>query len=228
VDTPGDTWAWVAAVVLLLVVVNLLDSVWWQRGYLVTAPVAAALLLALGRWAGLSWEDLGLGRGLLPRGLLWGGAAVALVAVGYGIAALVPFAHRTAGPPPTGATGLGGALAEITFATVPLEEIAFRGVLWGLVQAERGAVTATVVTSVLFGVWHVVPSFADTGVLRPGSLGGMPWGAAAWTIGTVVVTGLAGVLFAELRHRSGSLLAPIGLHWAVNALGVLFRVAVHR
>jgi membrane protease YdiL (CAAX protease family) len=34
-------------------------------------------------------------------------------------------------------------------------------------------------------------------------------------------TAAAGVLFCELRRRSGSLLAPIGLHWAVNGLGVL-------
>lgn len=31
----------------------------------------------------------------------------------------------------------------------------------------------------------------------------------------------AGVLFSVLRHRSGSLLAAAGLHWATNGLGVL-------
>ena len=34
-------------------------------------------------------------------------------------------------------------------------------------------------------------------------------------------TAAAGVLFAELRRRSGSLLAPMLLHWATNAAGVL-------
>ena len=33
--------------------------------------------------------------------------------------------------------------------------------------------------------------------------------------------GLAGMLFCELRVRSGSLLAPVLLHWAVNGLGEL-------
>ncbi|MEP6561434.1 MAG: CPBP family intramembrane glutamate endopeptidase, partial [Nakamurella sp.] len=32
----------------------------------------------------------------------------------------------------------------------------------------------------------------------------------------------AGVLFCELRARSGSLLAPALAHWAVNGLGVIF------
>ena len=39
--------------------------------------------------------------------------------------------------------------------------------------------------------------------------------------GTVAFTILAGIVFAELRRRSGSLLAPAGLHWATNGLGVL-------
>jgi membrane protease YdiL (CAAX protease family) len=29
-------------------------------------------------------------------------------------------------------------------------------------------------------------------------------------------------VFGELRRRSGSVLAPVGAHWAVNGLGVLF------
>jgi membrane protease YdiL (CAAX protease family) len=45
-------------------------------------------------------------------------------------------------------------------------------------------------------------------------------------LGTVLFTSLAGVLFCELRRRSGSLLAPAGLHWATNALGVLAAAAV--
>ena len=31
----------------------------------------------------------------------------------------------------------------------------------------------------------------------------------------------AGVVFAVLRHESGSLLAPFLLHWATNGLGIL-------
>jgi uncharacterized protein len=39
-------------------------------------------------------------------------------------------------------------------------------------------------------------------------------------------TAAAGVLLCELRRRSGSLLAPAGLHWAVNGLGVLVSAGV--
>ena len=35
------------------------------------------------------------------------------------------------------------------------EELTFRGVLWGLLRRDRGARAATVLSSVLFGLWHV-------------------------------------------------------------------------
>jgi len=40
-------------------------------------------------------------------------------------------------------------------------------------------------------------------------------------------TSAAGVLFAELRLRSGSLLAPALLHLATNCLGLLAAATVH-
>jgi membrane protease YdiL (CAAX protease family) len=115
------------------------------------------------------------------------------------------------------------ALVVIPLATVLPEEIAFRGVLWGLVTRDRGARVATITTSVLFGLWHVLPSLRLNEV-NPAvaAVVGDGWPAVVVAVsGAVLFTGLAGVLFCELRRRSGSLLAPIGLHWAVNGLGVL-------
>ena len=40
-------------------------------------------------------------------------------------------------------------------------------------------------------------------------------------LATVAFTTVAGIVFAELRRHTGSLAAPIGLHWATNGLGVL-------
>ena len=45
-------------------------------------------------------------------------------------------------------------------------------------------------------------------------------------LGTVAFTAASGVVFCELRRRSGSLLAPAGLHWATNGLSVLASAAV--
>jgi membrane protease YdiL (CAAX protease family) len=41
-------------------------------------------------------------------------------------------------------------------------------------------------------------------------------------VGTVVLTTIGGLVFGELRRRSGSVVASAGAHWATNALGVLF------
>ena len=49
---------------------------------------------------------------------------------------------------------------------------------------------------------------------------------AGTVLATVLFTAGAGVVFCELRRRSGSILAPAGLHWAVNGLSVLASAAV--
>jgi membrane protease YdiL (CAAX protease family) len=41
-------------------------------------------------------------------------------------------------------------------------------------------------------------------------------------VATVVITAVGGVVAGVLRHRSGSVLASARMHWATNALGVLF------
>jgi membrane protease YdiL (CAAX protease family) len=45
-------------------------------------------------------------------------------------------------------------------------------------------------------------------------------------LATVLFTALSGVVFCELRRRSGSILASAGLHWATNGLAVLASSAV--
>ena len=37
----------------------------------------------------------------------------------------------------------------------------------------------------------------------------------------VAATGVAGFVFTWLRRRSGSLIAPIALHWSLNGMGAL-------
>ena len=43
----------------------------------------------------------------------------------------------------------------------------------------------------------------------------------AGVILAVLATGTAGFVFSWLRRRSGSLFAPIALHWSLNGLGAL-------
>jgi membrane protease YdiL (CAAX protease family) len=179
------------------------------------------------RSAGLTWAELGLGRAALARGAWSGAVAAGLAAVGYGVALAIP-ATRTAFRDTRYQVGVGSALyaafVAVPLATVVFEEVAFRGVLWGLLAHDHGALVATSASSVLFGLWHVLPALAATrtnAALRAGRRR-----LLATVLGTVAFTTIAGVVFAELRRRSGSLLAPVGLHWATNGLGVLASAGV--
>lgn len=181
-------------------------------------------LTAVARSSGLTADDLGLARRTWGSGLRWGGAAALIVAAGYGIGAAIPAVRQAvADSPLSWQATVVKALVVIPLATVIPEEFAFRGVLWGLVRRESGQRTATVVSSALFGVWHVLPALAGGAANESvtGVLGGGPGGTALLVVGTVLFTGLAGGLFCELRIRSGSLLAPMLLHWAVNGVGEL-------
>jgi membrane protease YdiL (CAAX protease family) len=198
---------------------------------LVTGPVGAAALLLVARRAGLSWRELGLGAGTWRRGLLWALAAIGAVAVVFAIGAALPLT-RGAFRDTRYDLGWGHALLTafvlIPLGTVLFEEVAFRGVLWGLLRRSRGTWTATVVSSALFGLWHVLPSLHLSSDNRAigGAVGTGTSGAALSVLGTVLFTAVSGVVFCELRRRSGSLLAPIGLHWATNGLAVLASAAV--
>ena len=182
-------------------------------------------LAAIARASDLGADDLGLARRRWGAGLRWGGISAAVVAAGYGIAALTPAVRDLiAESTNSWSETLFKALVVIPLVTVIPEEFAFRGVLWGLLRRESGRRVATIVSSALFGLWHVLPALGG-GAANESVSGAVGDGLAATVLlvaGTVVLTGLAGVLFCELRARSGSLLAPILLHWAINGLGELF------
>ena len=174
-------------------------------------------------------DDVGLAKRRWGSGLRWGAAAAAIVAAGYGIAALIP-AVREITPASTmswQSTVLQAAVV-IPLATVIPEEFAFRGVLFGLLQRQSGRRVATAVSSALFGLWHVLPALGGgaANASAVGVVGDSTAGVVLRVVGTVLFTGLGGVVLCELRSRSGSLLAPMGLHWAINGFGELFVLAV--
>ncbi|MFJ8013501.1 lysostaphin resistance A-like protein [Streptomyces sp. NPDC096339] len=219
------TWPAVGLTVAVLVAANLVMHRWSGLFGLVTAVVAGVLLLGVLHWAGGTRADAGLAPGTLARGARWALALAGLVALVYLAGALLPptrglFEDRRYEG--MGADGLLlRVLVTVPVGTVLVEEVAFRGVLYGLVDRARGAVWATTVSSLLFGLWHVLPSLhlaTEKPALTP-VFGDSAAGAASAVVAAVLFTAAAGVLFCELRRRSGSLLAPMGLHWAVNAFG---------
>jgi membrane protease YdiL (CAAX protease family) len=175
------------------------------------AVAVAAGLLAIGRWARLSASEWGLTRRALGRGLRYGLTAFAAITAVIVVAALVPatrdwFDDQRADVDVAGL--LFRVVVAIPVATVLVEELAFRGSVLALLRRMMPTWPAVVVSSVLFGLWHVPPLVGD---------------AAGGILGTVLVTFLFGMGLCWLRLRSGSLVAPALAHLATNS--VAFSVA---
>ncbi len=190
----------------------------------VAAGVALAVVAGFLAWsAGLTVADVGVARGTWLSGLRWGGAAAVIVAAGYALTGIV---LDSVPEPRYDSTGeaLLAVLVLIPLGTVIPEELVFRGVLWGLLRRDRGERIATAVSSVLFGLWHVLSALgggpANEGITDAVGSGG--FGIFVRVVLTVAFTTVAGVVLCWLRARSDSLLAPVMLHWAVNGLGVVF------
>jgi membrane protease YdiL (CAAX protease family) len=83
---------------------------------------------------------------------------------------------------------------------------------------------ATDASAAVFGIWHIRPTLS---ALAANDLVGGPILRALALLLACLFTALAGVLFACLRLRSGSLLAPALLHLAANTLGTLAAAVAH-
>jgi membrane protease YdiL (CAAX protease family) len=219
-----------AASVAILAVVNLLNNRRAVRAYVVTSVLAAAVLLALFR-AARPWADVGLGRDALASGARWAVLLVSLVACGYLVAAALPatralFLDRRVEQVSRPVVAY-QVLVRIPVGTVFLEEVAFRGVLYGLVWHRYGPVVATVVSVALFGLWHVLPALD---VVKLNRVAGRAFDAypVLFVAAAVLAAMLAGLVLCELRRRTGSLLPGMALHWATNGLGYLAGVLINR
>jgi membrane protease YdiL (CAAX protease family) len=200
----------------------------YPASYVAANLGAAAVLLAAARWAGLTWDELGLARRTLPAGLRWGGACAGAVAAGLAVAVAVPALRPLLTDARVEALD-GGELAyqvlvRVPFGTVLWEEVAFRGVLFAALVRLVPLSWAAVASSAVFGIWHVRPTLA---ALEANDVVG---GAAvpAAVLLACAGTAAAGILFTWLRVRSGSLLAPVLLHLATNSLGTVAAAAAIR
>jgi membrane protease YdiL (CAAX protease family) len=144
-------------------------------------------------------------------GLRFGLAAAVSVVLGVAAATALPrvrddMAGRTL---PDGA--LRWLLLGIPLGTVWSEETAFRGALGTLAADAFGSTGGRFLQATAFGLSHI-PDARSTG--EP-------------VVPTVLVTGLAGWVFGWLYERSGSLIAPMLAHLAINEAGAVAALTVH-
>ena len=193
-----------------------------------SAIVLAGVFLLIARAAGLDAGALGTAPADVGNGLRYGAAAFGLIAVVL-IAVTVS---------PAGSTWLSDSRGDISggelvfqilvstlIVTVIPEELAFRGVLLGAGRKLWRERNAVLVTSALFGLWHIAPTLGRelSGDSRPALQ------TVGAVVGAVAVTFIAGVVFCWLRLRSRSLLAPILAHLGTNGVALAAAwVVAHR
>ena len=152
--------------------------------------------------------------GLRPPAL-WSGVRLGLAAavpVALGVAAstaLPPVRAAMAGRELPDAVGRWLAL-DIPLGTVWSEEAAYRGALGTVAVDAFGPAGGRLLQSAAFGLSHIADA---RGTGEP-------------VVPTVLATGAAGWLFAWLYERSGSLVAPMLAHLAVNEAAAVAALAV--
>ncbi|MFL6083813.1 MAG: CPBP family intramembrane glutamic endopeptidase [Mycobacterium sp.] len=224
------TYVDIGVVVVVLAITNLVAHFTTPLASIATVPAAAVGLLILVRSRGLGWAELGLGREHWKAGAGYAVAAVAVVLSVLAIGTLLPWT-RPMFMNNNYATVSGALIASmviIPLQTVIPEELAFRGVLHGALNRAWGFRGVAATGSLLFGLWHIATSLgltsSNVGFTR--LFGGGLLGTVAGVVLAVAATAVAGFVFTWLRRRSGSLIAPIALHWSLNGLGALAAAVV--
>jgi membrane protease YdiL (CAAX protease family) len=94
------------------------------------------------------------------------------------------------------------------FVAPVVEETYFRGILFRSIRDRHGFWPGALISGVVFGLVHFVPS---------------AWQDAVLLQSIMVFTGIA---LAWIYERRGSLLANVGAHMAFNAIGILLILKV--
>jgi len=216
-------------VLIALVIINIINNrVAPQSHYLLWAFAGSVVLIAIGLLDGNSWTDMGLGFTFLLPGLIWAAISIGAVTAVYVIGSLFRKTRRAFHDERIKELSAGRlifqALVEVPFGTVLFEEIAFRAVLFSMLARRFGVITAIVVSALLFGIWHVLPSVGthESNPALGSVVGEGRRGNVLAILASVLTTTAAGVLFTLMRIVSGSVVAPMGLHWATNGLGYAF------
>ena len=223
--------ALLASVVALAAATTLANRVLPGWAYPVCGTVAALVVVGFGLAAGLRPADLGLSWRTARRASLVGLIGVGVIALVFGVALAVPALRTVYHDDRVGTPDLLQLLwltaLRIPFGTVLIEEVAFRGVLPGLLGAtdERWRWPPILGAAALFGLWHALPALA---VGRNAAVHAVFGATPSWVIQVLAMTaaGAAGVFLHLWRHLGRGVLASALVHLATNSGGLALAVAV--
>jgi membrane protease YdiL (CAAX protease family) len=200
------------------------------RTFGLVSPEALAVGLLTAALVAIAWTngalpaDLGLARSGVRAGLYYGAGALGVVLLVLLVAAVIPatngFLHDSRAQISGGRLLYELGVSIVLLTAIP-EEFAFRGVLLGSALKLWGPWRASLITSALFGLWHIAPTLhtmSDNHEFK-GAAASVA-GQILLVLGAIAVTFAAGLIFCWLRLKSTSLIAPIMAHAATNGLAL--------
>lgn len=193
----------------------------------------AGIAVFVGLLSGLSLDSMGLAVSALAQGALYAAGIIAVIIVGMGIASRLPFIGSFFANEAFSAVSKKRVFYEAGFrvplGTALLEEVLFRGLLLGLLLQNNSVEVALLISSVIFGLWHIFPTVnqLEENQAAKDMVAGKRGRRVLSVIAVVVTTTIAGILFGILRVWSGSLITPWLVHWAINASGIVSSALTH-
>jgi membrane protease YdiL (CAAX protease family) len=196
------------------------------RFHPLASVVTTGVLFGLSRAAGATVRELGLEADSFERGIRVGSAAAGAIGTAITAAMLVPAGRHyfARGAPGTSSKRRMAydTVVRIPWMTAAFEELAFRGVLYGLLEHRFSRPIALAGSTAAFAAWHVLPALPGAGGVQDSW--DVPRPALA-VLGSVAVTGVAGLAFGLLRAETGSVFAPFLAHSSTNVGGYMAAVA---
>jgi len=177
-------------------------------------PANLAATAAVSGWAvmaGKSPEEMGIDVSRVGSGIRWGAAGAAAVVAATTVGSRLRWTRPLFTDQRVDSDDVWyQTLIRIPLGTVLLEELLFRGVLPACLEPND---PGDALSSALFGLWHILPTLKTLDInsinrrtTRVGSV-----------VAAVATTALVGLAFSRLRRRTGSVVAPMMIHWAANA-----------
>ncbi len=214
--------SFVGVVALLLVANVIVNEVLAPPWYVPFNLAVLGIALVLARVAGTTWVAMGMSADRLRRGSVVGGLIGIAIVAFFVAAVMVPTARDVFRDDRIveGTIGLSlyHALFRVPIGTALYEEVLFRGIVFGMLARRTSALVAALWSSVLFGLWHVLPALDAIETNPIGDVFGGSWEPV---VAAVLSTFLAGMVFVWIRLYSGSIVAPIIVHIATNSTAIL-------
>ena len=196
------------------------NSIFNETGYVRSNVLVTAALVSLGVSSGATLAEMGLSPRLGSEEWRMASTAASACALTTALAVSHPGSRTLFRDERARGDGAGVILKKVMIrfplGTALFEEVAFRGVLPRILAKSK--VGGHVLSSVLFALWHVIPTAR--------ALRGSPLSQRATNPRVAIATGsiaagLAGALLANARARSGSVALPWILHSIFNIITYL-------